>query len=157
MSGVAAGEAALVCTGVGYLPWQSNTGKVVLVKCYYSSDAADTIIFPTDIVVNNISDYNAWSQYSSADTGMGYITLHCRGDSTPLTFNLTSSNGLWYHNNSHNITDYHTWSAHHCAGHPIIHRLNKAAEYSLAHLRYGCASQQSLSVVHHNLDNQPKL
>lgn len=33
MSGVAAGDAALVCTGVGYLPWQSDTGGVVLVKC----------------------------------------------------------------------------------------------------------------------------
>jgi hypothetical protein len=157
MSGVAAGEAALVFTGVGYLLWQSNTGDVVLVKCYYSSEAADTIISPTDIVVNNISNYNAWSQYSNVDTGTGYITLHCRGDSAPLTFDLTSSNGLWYHNNPHNTTDYHTWSKSQGAGHPTIHRLNRAAEYSLAHLRYGCAGQRSLSMVHHDVDNQPKL
>jgi hypothetical protein len=134
MSGVTAGEAALICTGVGYLPWQS-----------------------TDIVVNNISNYNAWSQYSNVDTGTGYITLHCHGDSTPLTFDLTSSNGLWYHNNSHNTTGYHTWSNHQCAGRPIIHRLNRAAEYSLTHLRYGCAGQRSLDVVHHDVDNQPNL
>jgi hypothetical protein len=56
MSGVAAGEAALICTGVGYLPWQADTGEVVLVRCYYSPDAADTILSPTDIVLNNIHD-----------------------------------------------------------------------------------------------------
>jgi hypothetical protein len=39
MSGVATGEAALVCTGAGYLPWQSDLGVVVLVKCYFSHDA----------------------------------------------------------------------------------------------------------------------
>lgn len=32
MSGVAAGDAALTCTSIGYLPWQSDTGKVVLVN-----------------------------------------------------------------------------------------------------------------------------
>jgi hypothetical protein len=108
-------------------------------------------------VVNNISNYNAWSQYSNVDTGMGYITLHHRGDSAPLTFDLTSSNGLWYHNNSHNTTDYYTWSNYQGAGRPTIHRLNRAAEYSLAHLCYGCAGQQILSMVHHDVDNQPKL
>jgi hypothetical protein len=59
ISGVAAGEAALTCTGVGYFPWQADTGKVVLVRCFYSPDAADTILSPTDIVVNNIHEYEA--------------------------------------------------------------------------------------------------
>jgi hypothetical protein len=33
MSGVAAGDAALVCTGIGYLPWQADSGEIILVKC----------------------------------------------------------------------------------------------------------------------------
>jgi hypothetical protein len=69
MSGVAAAEVALTCSGVGYLPWQADTGELVLVKCYYSSDAADTILSPTDIVANNIHNYEAWEQYSHVDTG----------------------------------------------------------------------------------------
>jgi len=76
MSGVVAGKAALICTGVGYLPWQSNSGVAVLVKCYFSQDAANTIISFTDIVVNNITDYNAWSQYSNVDTGDGYTPIN---------------------------------------------------------------------------------
>jgi len=126
MSGVATGEAALVCTGVGYLPWQSDLGVVVLVKCYFSHDAANTIISPTDIVVNNITDYKAWSQYSNVDTGDGYITLHRRDDFAPLIFHLKSMNGLWYHSNAHDVTDYPSWSIRHLNG-PVIHRLTKAA------------------------------
>jgi hypothetical protein len=125
MSGVATGESALGCTGVGYLPWQSNSSVVVLVKCYFSH-AADTVISPTDIVVNNITDYNAWSQYSNVDTGNGYITLHFRDDCAPLIFHLKSMNGLWYHCYAHDVTDYPSWSIRHLNG-PVIHRLTKAA------------------------------
>jgi hypothetical protein len=71
MSGVAAGEPALVCTGMGYLPWQADDAKVVLVKCYYSPTAIETIVSPTDIVVNNYSNFTAWRQYSNIDTKQG--------------------------------------------------------------------------------------
>lgn len=73
MPGVTSDGPALVCTGVGYLPWQADTGQFVLVKCYYSSDAADTIVSPTDIVMNNISNYKGWGQYSDLYTSTGYI------------------------------------------------------------------------------------
>lgn len=156
MSGVAAGDAALICTGMGYLPWQSDTGVVVLVKCYFSQDAADTIISPTDIVVNNITDYNAWSQYSNMDTGTGHITLHRRDEDAPITFQLNCVNCLWYHSNFHDYIDYQPWSSRHLQA-PVIQRLTKEAEYYLAHLRYGCAGQRCLSLVHHDVDNQPKI
>jgi hypothetical protein len=54
-------------------------------------------------------------------------------------------------------SDYHVWNTRHLEGLPVIHHLTRAAEYSLAHLRYGCAGQRCLSVVHHDVDNQPKL
>jgi hypothetical protein len=77
MAGVAADVNALVCTGVGYLPLQADDGTMVLVKCYYSPDAAEAIISPTDVIVNNASDFtDAWSQYSNIDTGQGYIEFH---------------------------------------------------------------------------------
>jgi hypothetical protein len=94
MSGVAAGDAALVCTGLGYLPWHADSGEVILVKCYYSPDAADTIISPTGIVINYHSDYDAWEQYSHIATGKGYIKFHRRDGTSEVTYNLTLSNGL---------------------------------------------------------------
>ena len=66
---VSADGPALPCTAVGLLPWQVDSGEIVLVKCYYSSDAADTIVSQTDNVVNNISNFDNWCQYSNLDTG----------------------------------------------------------------------------------------
>jgi dUTP pyrophosphatase len=157
MSGVAAGNAALMCTGIGYLPWTADNGDMLLVKCYYSADAADTIISPTDIVINSLSDYEAWEQYSNIDTATGYIKFHRRDRQSSLTYSLHMINGLWFHTNKHDIVDYHTWMTRSLDGQPIIRRLNRAAEYQLAHLRYGCAGQRNLSIVHLHIDNQPKL
>jgi dUTP pyrophosphatase len=152
MAGVAAGEAALTCTGVGYLPWQADTGEVVLVRCFYSPEAADTILSPTDIVVNNIHDYEAWEQYSHIDTGKGYIKFHRRGNNPDITFNLSSSNGLWFHTNVNASSDFSDWHSK-----PVINRLHRAAEYTLYHFRYGCAGKRNMSIIHMHVDNQPKL
>jgi hypothetical protein len=157
MSGVAAGDAALVCTGIGYLPWQADGGEIILVKCYYSSDAADTILSPTDIVINCHSDYDAWEQYCHIATGKGYIKFHRRDGFSNVTYHLTMSNGLWFHHNRNETTDFDTWTSRHFGGQPIIRRLHKNTEYQLYHLRYGCAGQRNLSIVHLHVDNQPKL
>jgi len=157
MSGVAAGEPALVCTGIGYIPWQDDNGETVLVKCYYSENAAETIVSPNDIVTSHIHDFVSWSQYSNIDTGTGRLEFHRRNQTTPLTFNLSSNNGLWYYNNNNDNTDFSSWVSHCLHGHPIVRRLSKAAEYHLYHFRYGCAGERDLSGVHHHTDNQPKL
>jgi hypothetical protein len=43
MSGVAADEPAIVCTGVGLLPWLADNGEVVLVNTYYSPNAVELL------------------------------------------------------------------------------------------------------------------
>ena len=150
MSGVAAGEPALVCTGMGYLPWQADDTSVVLVKCYYSSDAAETIVSPTDIVINNFSDFKAWSQHSDLETKKGYIEFHHRHVQPSVKFTLTMNNGLWYYANNHDATDYATDKPH-------IRRLTKPLEYQLYHYRWGCMGQRHSSGIHHHVDHQPKL
>jgi hypothetical protein len=157
MAGVAVDINALVCTGVGYLPWQADDGTMVLVKCYYSPNAAEAIISPTDVIVNNASDFTAWSQYSNIDTGQGYIEFHCRNSYKKIIFTLSSQNGLWYHTNNHDTVDYDTWICKADQGKPVVHRISKAAEYQLAYLRWGCAGERVLSGIHHHVDEQPKL
>jgi len=158
MSGVAAGDAALVCTGIGYLPWQADTGEVLYVKCYFSKDAADTILSPTDIVMNSTDKYKAWEQYSDIDKGRGHIKFHRRDGESDVTYQLKCNNGLWFHSNIHDTNDFQTWtSINGCSKQPTIHRLHKAAEYHLGHLRYGCAGERNLSIVHLHVDHQPKL
>jgi hypothetical protein len=73
MSGVADGQPALYCTSKGYLPWCSDDGHMLLIKCYYSDAAAETIVSPTDVVLTHYTSYGAWCQYSNLDTGKGYI------------------------------------------------------------------------------------
>jgi hypothetical protein len=48
--GVTKDEIALQCTGKGYLPWYSENGDILYIPCYYSPNAAETIISPTDVV-----------------------------------------------------------------------------------------------------------
>jgi hypothetical protein len=71
--GVSANDPAVTCTGFGYLPWHAPDGTTLLVRCYYSSAAADSIISPSDIVLNHISSFKAWNQFSDLQTGTGYI------------------------------------------------------------------------------------
>ena len=157
MSGVAAGEPALICTGIGFIPWHDDNGEVVLVKCYYSEAAAETIVSPNDIVTNHIHDFISWSQYSNIDTGSGRLEFHRRDQATPLTFHLTAHNGLWYYNNNNDDDDYTTWVSRCLQNNPVVRRLSKAAEYHLYHFRYGGAGERDLSGVHHHTDHQPKL
>lgn len=49
---------AMVYIGVRYLPWQTPDGTTLLVKCYYSGTVTDTIISPSDIVVNQMGPFS---------------------------------------------------------------------------------------------------
>ncbi len=97
INGVSSDGPAIYCTGIGFLPWCTANGEVLYVKCYYSQQAADTIISPTDIVVTNYTDYHAWTQHSDIDTGQGYIQFHTRCGTPPLQYELYQRNGLWYY------------------------------------------------------------
>jgi hypothetical protein len=138
IAGIAEGQPAIFTTGVGYLPWQATTGEIILVKCHYSEQAADTIISPTDVVVNKITDYHAWSQYANVDEGKGYIAFHQRNTNKVTRYDLVSINKLWFHQSS-TLFDYH--SIGYRAGDAdftlMIHRLTQAAEAELQHQRFG--------------------
>ncbi len=96
ISGVKKDNVAMVCIGVRYLPWQSPDGTTLLVKCYYSGTATDTIISPSDIVVNHLSEYSLWTQHSDLSTWTGYIDFITH-QSKRVRFPLNAQNGLWYY------------------------------------------------------------
>jgi hypothetical protein len=50
--GISSDDAALTCSGKGFIPWRAQTGDVLYVPCYYSEQAAVTIISPTDVVLS---------------------------------------------------------------------------------------------------------
>jgi hypothetical protein len=156
MSGVSSDGPALVCTGVGFFPWRADNGEIVLVKCFYSEQAADTILSPTDIVVNNIANFDGWGQHSNLDDGAGYVEFYRRNTAGSLRYTLHSSHGLWYYHNNINAEDYDVWSSQ-AVAHPTIHRLSQAASYALGHERYAHCGERALATVHLDLDDQPQL
>ncbi len=97
LSGVSGDGPAIHCTGMGYLPWKSDTSETVYIKCYYSKDAAETIVSPTDVVANHITDVYAWGQHCNIDTGKGWLKLYYRDGAAPITYHLVNQNNLWYH------------------------------------------------------------
>ena len=153
MSGVSSEGPALICTGVGFFPWHADDGNIVLVKCYYSEQAKDTIISPTDIVVNNITNFDGWGQHSNLDDGTGYVEFYRRNGEGRLRYTLHSSNGLWFYQNHIHAEDYDVWLSQ-AVGTPTVHRLSPAASYALAHERYAHCGQRALSTVHLDLDDQ---
>ena len=154
IAGVAEGAPALFATGIGYLPWRATTGETILVKCYYSSQAADTIISPTDVVINKVTDYNAWSQYANVDEGHGYIAFHHRANHRVTKFPLTSHNGLWFYETS-GFKDYHTIRS--LMDQPTVCRMTKAAEDELWHERLAHPGETVSKIVHKHVQGCPQL
>jgi len=88
MMGVNQQEVALTCTGKGYLPWQEETGDILLVPCFYSPAAADTIISPTDVVLSYPNIHMAFSHYGNCTTGTGSVTFYCTQGTTHAVYPL---------------------------------------------------------------------
>jgi hypothetical protein len=152
MNGINSDSPALYCTGVGLLPWKAPNGDILFVKCYYSADAADTILSPTDIVITDLTDFNAWTQHSNVDTGKGYIRFH-RRDQDHLTYPLYSQNGLWY-TDTHGctISDYNLHQTT-----PTTRYLTQSATYELYHQRFGHPGERAMRTLHLHVDDVPEL
>ena len=151
LGGIQDGQPAIYCTGKGYIPWVSEEQHILLIPCYYSSQAAETIISPTDIVQQNIKDYHGWGQQVNVDTGKGKITLYHRDGITHANFNLQMKQGLWYYTLDCSATDACPLQA------PTIHRLTRQAEHELWHQRLGHPGTHITSIIHQHVDNLPHL
>ena len=159
IAGIADGEPALYATGIGYLPWRSSEGTIILVKCYYSLNAAETVISPNDIVLNHITDYSGWTQHSNMDKGSGYIAFHHRNTNSTTKFHLTAHNGLWY-NHVLGFTDVpvcRLMEEQHENQTDTIRRMSSLAEFALLHDRTGHGCDDITESLHKHLTDCPKV
>ncbi len=155
INGVADQGPAVICTGMGYLPWRATSGETLYIKCYYSNNAADTIVSPTDAVIHHMSAFHAWGQYCDLDTGRGYIQFHRRDEQPPLTYDLTANNGLWYHDGTRCIIEDYSRELYDTQ--PLVQRLTQPAQYELFHQRFGHPGQRTMSELHKYVDDVPIL
>jgi hypothetical protein len=154
INGISNEGAALVCTRQGYLPWKAPDGLIILIKCYYSPSAADTIISPTDIVLNHLSRFKAWTQYSDLTTGSGYIEFESADDGANPGYPLTWINGLWYHH-TEPVSNYNPDKSY--MYQPIINCLNAAGQYELFHAQLGHPGTSVMTSIQIYVDGVPKL
>jgi hypothetical protein len=147
----ASSENVIKCTALGYLPWRSPQKDTLLVKCFYSQQAVDTIISPPDIVLNDLATFHSWTQHANLQDNEGYITFTSHaGEDHHVTYPLVHRNGLWYYNYN-DVTDYSTDHK------PTVNRLSFAGLYDLYHARLGHPGERTLSIVHLHVDGIPKL
>lgn len=148
MNGVSSDMPALYCTGIGLLPWKAPTGETLLLKCYYSVQAAEMIISPTDVVNTAYTDFSAWTQHSDIDSGKGYIQFHRRTGST-LTYPLRTDNGLWYtDNHGCAMADYQN-----TATTPTVRKLTNAALCELMHQCLGHPGECIMKTIPHHMED----
>ena len=146
------------CTGIGYLPWRSSDGTTLLVKCFYSKQATVTIISPSDIVLNHLTQYHAWTQNADLTKGTGYIKFENTDTNHHIMYHLTLNNGLWFYtvdDSPDYHSDQHTYSA--IPGRPIVKRLSTAGSYELIHARLGHPGTKVMSTLHHHVDGLTQL
>jgi hypothetical protein len=144
---------SIKCTGMGYLPWQAPNGRSILVKCYYSEQATDTILSPSDIVLTNGTVFTSWTQHANMTTGDGHITFTGKTQNETQEFPLKERNGLWYYEYD-DYKDYHDTSM---SSRPAINRLTNQGTYELMHARLGHPGTKVMSMLHLDATGIPKL
>ena len=141
IGGVKADDIAIVCTGHGLLPWQTKEGDIIMVHTLYCKEVDGTIISPTTIIEQNQHKYYGFDIENNCDTGKGILTLKKRKGCNHGTFDMTLSNGLWYHN-------YTASSSIHAS----IGKMNDACFSNLWHGRLAHVGKNITSQIHKHVE-----
>jgi hypothetical protein len=118
---------SIKCMALGYLPWQAPNGRIILVECYFSKQATDTIISLSDVVLTHNMAFTSWTQHANMTNGTGHILFTGKADT--LQFPLQERNGLWYYE----YDDYNFYQDPSMSSKPIINRLTTTGTYELLH------------------------
>jgi hypothetical protein len=153
MSGISDTAPAIYCTGKGLLPWIADTGETLYVSCYYSHQAAETLVSPTDVVLNHIGVYRAWSQHADIDTGQGYIQFYHRNGYSHAKYSLHMQNGLWYYANVKSTEHPLSYTNQG----PKMNRITTVLQYFLLHERLAHPGLRCMSIVHLHFADLPKV
>ena len=154
IGGINNSDPAIYCTGHGYIKWYSPSKHLILISCYFSSQASGTIISPTDIVCSHIDTFSGWQMTTNIDNSTGIFTLLARDGISHIKFPTFMKNNLWYHHLHvtespiHNPTKPLT---------SIVRSLTYHATYELWHHRLGHPSKSITDKFHAAVIGVPPL
>jgi hypothetical protein len=150
----AGGELDIICTGIGYIPWRSQNGQTVLIKCYYSPNAPETIVSPSDIVLSHFNMYHSWTQHADMSSNKGYIKFINHDTEESTEFPLVNRNNLWYYIND-DLNDFNPTGTSDIRS--MIHRVDSNTTYMIMHARLGHPGKCVMQDIHNHVDGINKL
>ena len=155
IKGVNDEEAAIHCTGIGYLPWKADTGEILLIQCLYCKESAGTIISPSSVNLQYQDKYDGWVMETNFDSKHGQLTFNARDGVNHLVFSAYSDNNLWYHYLDE--IPQNEFQSLNTQSKAVVNSLNSTALYHLWHHRLGHPCDKILQEAHKNCEGIPKL
>ena len=73
---------------------------------FYSAEATETVVSPTDAVFSNRQSYDSWWQIANCATGEGELKFYKSNEITIATIPLVMHNRLWYLDQDITSTQY---------------------------------------------------
>lgn len=164
VSGIQADAIALQCTGIGYLPWRSETGEYIYIKTYYCKEAEGTIISPNAVARQYADSVEAVDVHMPGPrtTNYGY-TAFTFANGKVMQFSMYRENDLWYHtiamdtettHTKHEISKWKEINANTTGGQ--VKAMNNRATYALWHHRLGHPGKNTMRTIHEYVDGIPK-
>ena len=162
IGGIAEGEVALECWGVGYLPWRSVDGRYIMIRCFHSEQCDGTLISPNDVCIQHKKKFEGYATHCNVNgTGSGWIDLNgWNGES--IRFSMHMENGLWYHHmstnmNHHPLSDITQTKKRQKAMAKSAKILEKQSDFNLWHHRLGHPGMDIMENIHKYSDGIPRM
>ena len=162
IGGIAEGEVALECWGVGYLPWRSIDGRYIMIRCFHSDQCDGTLISPNDVCMQHKSKFEGYATHCNVNgTGTGWIDLN-GWDGESIRFSMHMDNGLWFHHMSTNmnhrpIPDLHQQRSKKKATARAAKAQSQQTDFNLWHHRLGHPGMDIMENIHKYADGIPRM
>ena len=84
----------ITCTTKGIFHIVCDVGSMIPVEMFYSNDATETVVSPTDTVFSNSDQFDSWWQISNCHTGGGELRFYKTNGITKCSTPLIMRNRL---------------------------------------------------------------
>ena len=143
----------MICTGFGYLHWQSPNKQMIMIPCYFCSESSSTIISPTDIVLSHVDKFKGWQMNVNIDNSSGTFTLLVARDGiNHISYPTFMRNKLWYHYLNNALPSTKPPSQY---GVSIIQNMSYPALFELWHYRLGHPGTKIIEQIHKHVIGVP--
>ena len=86
----------IICTEKGVLHLLCDNSSIILISMFFSADATETVISPTDTVFSNSDSFDSWWQMANCKTGVGNLRFYKSDEITITSVPLVMLNNMWY-------------------------------------------------------------